>query len=150
MDTKIGKLLTCNRMHHPKADIERLYVPRHEGGRGLMQIEMNFKSATIGLHKYLSTTNDWMLRLVLLYDVGKKHTQFQSRVTNSSKNLTYKTRQMKQPLVHYRRKKSKEELREGLKQIEETWENKPLHGQYPQRIQQSDVDQEDTHQWLIV
>ena len=39
------------------------------------------------------------------------------------------------------------------KQIKETWENKPgkinlLHGRYPQRIQQADVDQEYIHQRL--
>ena len=77
-----------------------------------MQLEMNSKTATIGPHKYLSTTNNWMVELVLFYDAGKKYTQFQSRATNSNKNLTYKTTQMKQLLVHYRRKKSKEKLRE--------------------------------------
>ena len=57
-----------------KVDVEGLYVPRHEGGRVLMQLEMSFKTTTIGLHKYLSTTNDWMLQLVLCYDAGKKNT----------------------------------------------------------------------------
>ena len=47
---------------------------------------------------------------------------------------------MKQALVHYKRKKSKEKPRDLketdkkikiLKQIKETWENKPLLGQYP-------------------
>ena len=28
LDTKIRKQVTCNRMHHPKSDVERLYVPR--------------------------------------------------------------------------------------------------------------------------
>ena len=51
MDTKIRKLLTCNRIHHRKADVERLYVPRREGGRGLMQLEMSFKTTTLGLCK---------------------------------------------------------------------------------------------------
>ena len=36
-------------MHHPKADLERLYVPRHERGTELMQLEMIFKTTTIGL-----------------------------------------------------------------------------------------------------
>ena len=31
-------------MHHPKADVERLYIPRCEGGRVLMLLEMNFKT----------------------------------------------------------------------------------------------------------
>ena len=36
MDSKICKLLMCNRTHHPKADVERLHVPRREGSRGLV------------------------------------------------------------------------------------------------------------------
>ena len=61
-------------MHHPKTDVERPYVSRQEGGRGLMQLELSFKTTTVGLHKYYSTTNDWMLQLVLFYDAGKKST----------------------------------------------------------------------------
>ena len=72
MDKKIRELETCNRMHHPKADVERLYVPRREGASGLMQLEMNFKTTAIRLHKYLPTTNNWMIQLVLFYDAGKK------------------------------------------------------------------------------
>ena len=29
-------MLTMYKMHHPKADIDRLYVKRKEGGRGLV------------------------------------------------------------------------------------------------------------------
>ena len=59
-------------MHHLKEDIGRLYVPRREGGGGLMQLEVIFKSTTVGYHKYLSITKDWMLQQVLSYDAGKK------------------------------------------------------------------------------
>ena len=58
MDAKIRKLLTCERMHHPKADVDRLYVPRNEGGRGLTQLETVYKTSTIGLNAYLESTND--------------------------------------------------------------------------------------------
>ena len=36
LDTKIRKQLTCNRMHHPKSDVDRLYIPRSKGGRGMI------------------------------------------------------------------------------------------------------------------
>jgi len=39
LDRKTRKLLTIHEQHHPKANIERLYVPRKQGGRGLMQLE---------------------------------------------------------------------------------------------------------------
>jgi hypothetical protein len=32
-------MLTIHGQHHQKADIDRFYVPRKDGGRGLMQIE---------------------------------------------------------------------------------------------------------------
>jgi len=35
MDRKTRKMLTMYKMHHPKADIDRLYVKKKEGGRGL-------------------------------------------------------------------------------------------------------------------
>ena len=68
MNTKIRKLLTYNRIHQLKVDVEKPYVPRSERGRVLIQLEMNFKTIAVGLHKYLSKTNDWMLQLVLFYN----------------------------------------------------------------------------------
>jgi len=38
IDRKTRKVLTVYKMHHPKADIDRLYVKRKGGGRGLLQI----------------------------------------------------------------------------------------------------------------
>ena len=32
-------IITIHGQHHPKADIDLLYVPRKQGGRGLMQLE---------------------------------------------------------------------------------------------------------------
>ena len=45
--------LTKYEMHHPKSDIDRLYLPRTEGDRELIQQELSYKSTTIDLAKYL-------------------------------------------------------------------------------------------------
>jgi hypothetical protein len=42
-DRKTRKTLTMRKILHPKADIDRLYVKRKEGGRGLVQIEAALK-----------------------------------------------------------------------------------------------------------
>ena len=52
MDRKIQKLVTLNRMHHPKADVNRTCVPRKEGGRRMINLEMCFKTAN-NWFKYL-------------------------------------------------------------------------------------------------
>ncbi|CAH2261437.1 jg26753 [Pararge aegeria aegeria] len=36
LDCKVRKLLTANRMHHPRSSVMRLYIPRKCGGRGLL------------------------------------------------------------------------------------------------------------------
>ena len=38
-DRRTRKLLTMHGVHHPSADVDRLYAPCNEGGRGLQQIE---------------------------------------------------------------------------------------------------------------
>ena len=40
-------------MLHLKADVERLYILRKDGGRGLTDVETAFKTATIALNHYL-------------------------------------------------------------------------------------------------
>ena len=50
IDTKTRKLLNMHKMLHPKADMERLYIPRKGGGRSLIEV------ATIGLDHYLHET----------------------------------------------------------------------------------------------
>ena len=36
-------------MHHPKSDVNRLYLPRKEGGKGLVQLELSLKTPIIGI-----------------------------------------------------------------------------------------------------
>ena len=48
LDVKIRKMMTTRRMHRPKADIHRLYLPRSSGRRGLTQLELSCEASTIG------------------------------------------------------------------------------------------------------
>ena len=43
------------KVHHPKADIDRLYVKRKEGGRGLLQVEAAYKAEITSIAEYLNT-----------------------------------------------------------------------------------------------
>ena len=41
-------------MHHPKADIDRLYVKRKEVGRGLVQVEAAYEAEIINIAEYFN------------------------------------------------------------------------------------------------
>ena len=44
LDIGTRKLLHLYRMHSKKADVERLYLPPLEGGRGLTRLEQEYKA----------------------------------------------------------------------------------------------------------
>ena len=71
LDTKTRKFLTTYKIHHPNSDVGRLYLPRTEGGRGLIQLELSYKSTTNGLDKCLQETQDTLLHFVKDHDDRK-------------------------------------------------------------------------------
>ena len=151
IDTKIRKLLTCYKLHHPKADKDQLYLPRSVGGRSLIQTELTYKTTTIGLHKYLQTTKDWMMELVRKHENSKK---LYSRTKESWKYMRElnieEQEDLNQDMAPTKAAKAMKQKAksEGLKNFKSTWEEEPLHGQYPLRANNADDDQKKTHQWL--
>ena len=145
LDTKTRKFLTMYKMHHPKSDEDRLYLPRTEGGRGLIQLELSYKTTTIGLDKYLQETQDTLLHFVKDHDDGK------SLYSISRQSMKF-SRELGVPAIppagneanttFARRTKAKGQ------QLRSKWESKALHGKYPQQVKQADVDQGKTHRWL--
>ena len=91
LDRKTRKLLTIRRMHHPKADVNRMYLPRRIGGRGLTKLETAYKSTTIEMETYLRNADDALLQLVLQHETKKKLYSIQKRQRNSEENLRYQT-----------------------------------------------------------
>ena len=152
LDTKIRKQFTCHKMHHPKSDKDRLYVPRSKGGRGLIQLELSYKTSTLGLSQYLDQTNDWMLQLVNLHENSKKlHSvikeseKFYRELNLERQENNHLTTNSTSEIARKRKKSAKYA---GLKQLESRWQEKPLHGQFVARAKHADVDEVATHQWL--
>ena len=152
-DTKTRKLLTCNKAHHPKADVDRMYIKRSEGGRGLLQIEMAKKVAIIGLDKYLNCNDDWMMKCVQLHDNNKKLYSISRSATKYKNDLHYEDTQPGSPADKISSTVSAKMSKQGaksaaLKQLHENWRRKALHGKFPQRCSQADIDGESTFSWL--
>jgi hypothetical protein len=57
------------KVHHPKADRDRPYVKRKEGGRGLVQVEEAYKAEITNIAEYLNTNYkvDQIVNIVKIY-----------------------------------------------------------------------------------
>ncbi|XP_063952186.1 uncharacterized protein LOC135153479 [Lytechinus pictus] len=64
LDRKTRKLLTMHGMFHPKSDVDRLYVSREKGGRGLAGIEETVRYEEQSLYCYIEGQMDSIMTAV--------------------------------------------------------------------------------------
>lgn len=64
--------MKLNSMHHSKADVSRVYISRKERGQRMTNLEMTYKTTTIGLNIYLQSSGDRILQVVLQHEKKKK------------------------------------------------------------------------------
>jgi len=64
LERKTRKLLTIHGQHHPKADVDCLYVPRKQEGWGLMQLETAHTVEITKLVEYVDRKKDPLIQVV--------------------------------------------------------------------------------------
>jgi len=86
-------MLTFYKIHHPKADIDRLYVKTKEGGRGLVQIEAAYKAEIINIAEYLNRNykEDQFVKIV------KSHESTEPNMNSIIKTAAKITEELSQP-----------------------------------------------------
>jgi len=113
LDRRTRKLLTTHGQHHPKADVDRLYVPRKQGGRGLMQLEAAHVVEITKLVEYVDRKEDPLIQVVRTH----QH--------NTDREVLQTARYLKTE-VQREARKMKESIAEKTK---ERWHGKRMHGQ---------------------
>ena len=65
MDRRTRMILAMNGRLHTRSNVARLYLPRKEGGRGLIGNEQSLRRESKSLHGYLRESTEWMLQAAL-------------------------------------------------------------------------------------
>jgi len=139
-------MLTMYKVHHPKADIDRLYVKRKEGGRGLVQVEAAYKGEITSTAEYLNTN----YKVDQSVNIVKSYESSQPTVNSTIKTAAKIAEELSQPneksdTKHEGIQYTKARLREVLKN---KWKNKVMHGQYIRNIDRQLISEGDTFLWL--
>ena len=61
LDRRTRKLMTMHNALHPKSNVDRLYLPRKDGGRGLLGVEDTVHIATASLQRYVRKSTEKLL-----------------------------------------------------------------------------------------
>lgn len=115
-------LLTKHCNHHPKACVQRVTIPRQQGGRGFLDIEELHYNQIERLRKhFIDKTENPFFRAIVRIDT--KHTPLQLAKPPS-------------PEINFLNQKHRE------------WESKEIHGRYKNTINQEHIDKQKTFEWL--
>ena len=119
MDRKTRKFMTIHGALHPKSDVDRIYVPREKGGRGLICCEGCIRAEENSLGWYINHSPEQLLQL-----------------TKDSEVIG--TESCTEP--HEFKKVAMDELRNA-------WREKKMYGQFVREIT-DDVDETKSWNWV--
>ena len=108
LDRKTRKLLTIHGQHHPKPDVDRLYVPRKQEGRGLMQLEAAIAVEITKLVEYVDRKKDPLIQVVRTYQHNTDSAVLQT-ARYLKTEVQRETRKMKDSIADKKRKMAREE-----------------------------------------
>ena len=61
LDRQTRKLMTMHNALHPKSNVDRLYLPRKDGGRGLLGVEDTVNIAKVSWKRYVNNSTERLL-----------------------------------------------------------------------------------------
>ena len=64
MDVRTRKLLTMFGAFHKRSSVDRLYMKRKDGGRGLISVRECVRAEEAALREYVVASEEWMLKVV--------------------------------------------------------------------------------------
>ena len=102
LDRNSRKTMTMYGGLHQKSDVDRLYVKRKEGGRGLISVERCIREEENSLGFYVANSEENLIRWVLT-----------AETINTRETIT-----------------SAEFKKEREKELKEKWSEKRMHGQF--------------------
>jgi hypothetical protein len=116
-------ILTKYRGHHPNASVNRLYLPRSRGGRGLLDLQNLCNNEVNGLYEYFQSKQyEPLHRAVMLADSSYTPSRLGAAHGPGKPVMTEAQRR-------------------------DDWRGKALHGRYPKQLEGGDVDYEASVAW---
>ena len=149
MDVKIRKLLNIYRAFEIKSDVDRIYVPREIGGRGLQSVWDVYKTSICRLAHVLDNSPCEVLQACAkvdqngLFSIQKKAEKFLSGV-----KIELPEKFHEKSLLAQARAKAKALRDATLKSRLDSWKFKPQHGAYLRLLEEHNLHVKHSLGWL--
>ena len=148
LDVRTRKLLTLHKVTYRNQCLDRLYLPRNEGGLGLTEINQAFRSTIVSLGQYLICNRD-----PLMMTVARQHTE----LLPQNVSIIKMARNFGQSLIEDRMEgkatsaaKGKRKAHSFLEQAEkkERWRMHKRAGRFREELDKCYIDKKASLNWL--
>ena len=92
---------------HPRSDVDRMYKPRKEGGRGLTSVEDTVNLAKIGLERYIKESKE---RLIIAARYDTENTEIDTENEFKRRIRQERKTKWKEKMLHGQFLRQTEEL----------------------------------------
>ena len=142
IDKRTRKILSMNGSFHPNSDIDRLYIPRYQGGRGLKAVRSLFECRIASLYNHLQTYRERNEYMNYVYQQEENETiRVGKELLNKNNVVASVTDTPKQT--------GKKLLRQLQEEKTKSYKEKMMHGYFRKTIEQNEnIDHKESQQWL--
>ena len=145
IDRDTRKILKKNKLLNIHSNNHRIYLPRKQGGRGLLSITDQYKKSIINMSIYLSKTEERLLLLVKKWTKDRKNKSILKKATIycEEQNINY------EELRNLDKATRKINLKKSFHTTRYTkYTDMPLHGQHVRELGQPYIDEYVSTNWI--
>ena len=153
IDVSTRKLLTMHKVTYKTSCLDRLYLPRSEGGLGLTEVNQAFKSSIVALSQYLHTSKDPFIKVV-----AKQHSETLPQNVSITKMADLFGKDLIEreldeedantPATEMAKRKRKAHGSVMRNQRKERWIEDKRAGKFPIELDKPYIDKESSLSWL--
>ena len=153
IDVRTRKLLTIHKITYKNSCLDRIYLPRSEGGLGLIEVNQCFKSAIVALGQYLHTSEDPLIKIVARQhaDLLPQNVSITKMADLFGADLIEKERDeadRNTPATEMAQKKRKVHGFVLRHQRKERWMEDKRAGKFPAELDKPYIDKDASLSWL--
>ena len=145
IDRKTRTLLKAYHVFHNKSNVEKLYLPRKDGGRGLLSIWKQFQKAIINIAYYLTKSELLFPRVFLEWDSSRGESSVIRKAETYANDIGLEF----VDIVELNKVECKTRVKNSMtSKGNATLTNMPMHGQHHRLLQEEHIDRKTSLTWM--
>ena len=145
IDRETRKMLLQYHAMHNQSDVTRLYLPRKNGDRGLINMTNHYNNAIINFSSCLLNSEEQFLKLTSNWQITRGEKPIHQKAQRYCDEIGHDIQQ----LAAMRKLPRKIAIKSAhINKLEAELKRKNMHGQFAKYLDQPHVDKERSNQWL--